>query len=646
LLVIHGSSGSTTQASDPSFGIAAGFGNLAGDTIAHQSLLRLANTTGLNFFIANGDLANGYYYGHEADWCNNFHIHYPNLIILAGTHDTGHDYTSDWEIYDANNDGVYDSGDTIIFQGSGTPPVLGSTSLNTQVHVEYVDVGGNGHWIPGDPVLWDEHGIGVVQSQMPLLSGPMPALGTKLSLDPLLTFYDSIGDGFNSPPSGNRNFEAFAAAQTCNTPPPSIIGGYHYSGINCSPFLPGQQGYSFPTCYGREFYFDCCQPTARMRIVLISAGIQNITGQGAGYNVNTWNFEAGDPHYSWLRSVVQDASITGLLTIVVSGDVCPSLGVEECGEGFHTVSPIDATHRQFGADLVDLLASGPADVWVGGSDYGYERQKQMTSINCSFTVTSYAYDGNSHYVNRDTCNHISPPGFTGNTYYQSEGYTGVVSAAFGGVLRYFNESGEPIVQDMNNNNIYDPGERVIAWPPPPIGSTLTGPISNSPNNLMFNDVKNTGVYEPINDTLYFDGNGNGQWDPGETILAGPYNVWQWPQHLVRATQFKIVDWDANGIWDQAVNGSLTEPHHALLGQGPKGYYSTFMGKNTPCNVTTCPGHGWLQFSLGTSLTASTHFCRDGEYPSSNFAQCLNPAVYTDSFTLILRGSVGGSRYAT
>ena len=644
-LIIHESSAlqlNQTPTTPASFGVAAGFGNLAGNTVARQSLLRLGNTTGLNFFIANGDLATGYYYGHEQDWCNDFHTHYQNLIILAGTHDTGHDFTGDYEIYDANNNGVYETGDTILLQGSGPLPVLGSTSLNSQTNVKYVDVPSIGHWIPGDPVIWDQQGAGIVQSQMPLLSGPMPTLGTKLSTDPKLKFYDSTGDGFNTFPSGNRNFEAFTASPNCNTPPPSITS-YHYSGINCSPELPGQPGYSFPTCYGREFYFDCCKPIPQIRIIMISPGIQNITGLGQGFNVNTWNFQKGDSHYNWTRSVIQNATRAGLVTMVVSADVCPSLGTEECGEGFHTVTPIDSAHSQFGMNLVDLLAAGNVDLWVGGSDFGYARQKQMTSFNCPFTATSYNHDGSSFYANKDICKHI-PDSFTGNVYNQGLGYAGIVSAAFGGILRYYNESGEPIVQDFNNNKIYDALEPVLAWPPPPVGSPLTGPISNSPNNLLFNDVFNTGLYNPVNDTLYFDANGNGQWDPGETILEGPFNVWQLAHHPVPASQFNIVDWNGNGQWDQTFNGSTTGPHHALLAQGPNGYYSTFMGKNTPCNTTTCRGHGWLQFTIGFAVTGSTHFCRDGEHPTSNFSDCLNPIVYSDSFTLNLQGAEGGARY--
>jgi hypothetical protein len=509
--------------------------------------------------------------------------------------------------------------------------------------VKYVDVGGNGHWIAGDPVLWDQQGIGVVQSQMPLLSGSMPALGTKLSLDPQLKYFDSTGDGFNTFPSGNRNFEAFAAAANCNTAP-SSTNGFHYSGVNCSPYLPGEPGYVFPTCYGREYYFDCCKPIPETRVIVIAAGIQNITGLGAGYNVNTWNFQQGDAHYNWLNSAIQNATAVGLLTTVVSADVCPSLGVEECGEGFHTVSPIDSTNRQYGLGLVNLLANGDVNFWVGGSDYGYARQKQMTSINCPFTGTSYMNDGSSIYANLDTCNHI-PIGFSGSVYNQGAGYAGAISAAFGAGLRLFNESGEPIVQDLNNNNVYDAGEPVIAWPPPNLGTSLTGPISNAPNYLHFNDVNNNGVWDPSTDTLYFDANHNGHWDPGETILEGPYNVWQLPQHPVNATQFKIVDWDSNGRWDLIVNGSTAMPHDALLGQGPTGYYSTFMGKNTPCNATVCKGHGWLQFSIGSSITANTHICRDGEHPTINYSQCINSAVYSDSFSLNLTeggSTVGGT----
>lgn len=631
------------QPTGPTFGVAAGFGDLAGDTLAHQSLLRLANTTGQDFFIANGDLANGYYYGHEVDWCNEFHAHYPNLMIVAGTHDTGHDFIASYQVYDANNDGVYDSGDTILFKGSGTPPVLGSSSLNSQVRVEYVDVGLNGHWVLGDPVLYDEHGVGVVEPQMPLLNGTMPALGTMLSLDPNLKFYDSTGSGFNDPPSGNQNFEAFTAAAGCNTAPPSITG-YHYSGIDCSPHLPGELGYVFPTCYGREYYFDCCKPVPQIRVIVIAAGMQNITGLGAGYNVNTWNFQTGDPHYNWLNSVIQDGKGAGLLTMVVSADVCASLGAEECGEGFHSVSPIDSTHAQYGLDLVDLLANGNVDFWVSGSDYGYERQKQMTSVGCPFTATGYKYDGSSVYANLDTCNHVST-GFSGNIYRQGAGYAGVTSAAFGMPIRWYNETGEPIVQDLNGDNVYDTGDPVLAWPPPATGNPLTS-ITGAPNYIMFNDVHNNGIYDPSVDTLYFDANNNGRWDPGETILEGPYNVWAYPQNPVSASQFKVIDWNGNGQWDQSVNGSLTNPHHSLTGRGPNGYYSAFMGKNTPCNTATCPGHGWLQYSIGSTVTAATHFCRDGEHPTSNYSQCMNPTVYSDSFSLSLSGRKSGLNWVS
>ncbi len=75
------------------FGIAGDIGNVKTDTFARQSLLRLANTTGIDFFIAAGDLQYGYdgvnLVGDPTAWCNEFKAHYNNIIIVAGNHDTG-----------------------------------------------------------------------------------------------------------------------------------------------------------------------------------------------------------------------------------------------------------------------------------------------------------------------------------------------------------------------------------------------------------------------------------------------------------------------------------------------------------------------------------------------------------------------------
>ncbi len=71
------------------FGIAGDIGNINADTVARQSLLRLANTTGLDFFIAAGDLAYTDQGRDGVSWCNAFKAHFNNIIIVAGNHDTG-----------------------------------------------------------------------------------------------------------------------------------------------------------------------------------------------------------------------------------------------------------------------------------------------------------------------------------------------------------------------------------------------------------------------------------------------------------------------------------------------------------------------------------------------------------------------------
>ncbi len=81
--------GNATTYTAFSFGIAGDMGDIKGNTNARQSLLRLANTTGLDFFVANGDLAYTNQGRDGVSWCNEFKAHFGNVIILAGNHDTG-----------------------------------------------------------------------------------------------------------------------------------------------------------------------------------------------------------------------------------------------------------------------------------------------------------------------------------------------------------------------------------------------------------------------------------------------------------------------------------------------------------------------------------------------------------------------------
>ena len=621
-----------------SFGIAGGFGKVSGNTNTRQSLLRLGNTTGLNFFVAVGDLGMGYYFRHEADWCTGFAAQFPNLIIVDGTHDTGHDFAADAVIYDSNSNGIYDTGDTLIYAGAGgSAPALGTSTVSTDSKIKYVDSNSNGHWDAGESSVWDDVLAGKMQSQMPVMTGTIPSVGTTLGADSKIKYFDRNADASYTKPTGNQDFERFVASASCNTTP-SSTSGYTYSGINCNTHLPGQVGYVFPTCYGREYYFDCCTPNAQVRIIIASPGIQNITGVGAGFGVNTWDYQVGDAHYNWVQSAIQGAYTVGLQPIVITADVCGSLLTEECGEGFHHFVSYDSSHKLYAGDFMDLITATGATIWVGASDFGYERMKQLTSIGCSFTETSTTYDVAAIHAVKDLCNHIASQS-SPSVYNIGAGIIPVISAAFGQGLRNGNMSGEPIIQDANSNGVYDAGESFIAWPPPTAGATLTGPISGNPTYIHFNDVNNNGVWDPATDTLYFDGNHNGAFDPGETIIEGPYDVWDYALHPVNGTQFKITDSNSNGKWDIQVNGQ-TNPHDALLGQGvyggtQGGYFATFMGKNSPCNGSTCNGHGWLQIDLSTAggLSGTTHICRDGEFPTSNYSQCINSAVYSDTFNL-------------
>ncbi len=662
-----------------SFGIASDIGNIGvgySNTPTYaprQSLLRLGNSTGLSFFIADGYLAGGFYYRNEAAWCGEFKAHYNNIVLAAGETDGG--WTSvpyDDIIYDANNNSIYDNPgpDKVLFNGWGgvhqlAGPVNGSP-IASDNKLRYWDSNGNGKWDPGESIVQDYNNVGKMLSYYPVMVGAIPPTGTPLSFDPKLKYFQRDNNPFYVRPQTNNDFEQYVSS--CGFP--TSLGAWHGSGDSCSNALPGQPGYTFPTCYGREYYFDYGYPTPELRIIVISPTVQNITGHMTTFGTDIWTYQKNDAHYNWVNQTIQAAYQAGIPgTMVVSFDQCLATTIEECGLGYRHRGTYGSAGTKLEADLFSLLLDnlGPPGTrltyLVQGEEKGYSRFYPLAThpgapftsdgLGCAwdsatgnhgFPVTQYLYDTGDVFPDYNPACFANPQA-AGQAYTLGPGFAGqgvstIISASFGTALYNNLSPGEILVKDLNGTGKYAPGDPYIGSVQPISGTVLTGGQATN-SHIGFIDTNHNDQWDP-GETLFRDSDNtdgctgtttcNGKYDPGETVFSGPVPGTRQPAAF-NDSDVKLIDIDGNGIWDK-LNGS---PHNVL--ETP--YVATSMGANTPCNnnvnSTTCPGHGWVSFAFnpaGNQTNIDTNFCIDGETPAINPAGCISPLVYKDKYVVV------------
>ncbi len=668
-----------------SFGIAGDFGIVSPGYPAsssfypvRQSLLRLGNSSSLEFFIADGNLAHGFYYRNEAAWCTEFKAHFNNIVLVAGESDTGWTDGAYDDIFisqTSNTTSIYNSSvDSTVFNGFGggellPGPTSGVSKITTDNKLRYWDSNGNGHYDAGESIVYDYDNVRRTGVYYPVMAGPIPPQGAVLSNDPHIKYYSRTGGTSYARPPTNNDFEQYVAS--CGFP--ALLGAWHGSGVNCSNYLPGQTGYVFPSCYGREYYFDVGTPTPQLRVVVVSPSVQNVTGHMTTYGTDYWFYQKGDQHYNWVNATINAAYAAGIPeTMVVSFEECLTSTLEECAGGYHHQSPFDSSGTKFEADLFDLLLDslvpqGKRSTYlVNSDDKGYARFYPLAthptsyppgvtgdSLGCAwnstqglhgFILTKYKYDEGDTFADPSNQSCFANPVTPGQPYtpwagFVGDGITTIMSGAFGASLQSTQAPGEIPVKDLDGSGVYKFGDPFIGGFEPVPGTLLTGNQATN-SHIGFIDPNGNGQWDP-GETLFRDANSsdgcsatidcNGYYDPGETVISGPV-----PNVRMRATfndtDVKIIDMNGNGKWDTSPGYA-----HATL---ENVYMATSMGNNTPCSTryaTTCPGHGWVSYSFnayGNQTNIDTDFCIDGETPRSNFASCVSPGVYTDKYVLI------------
>ena len=97
--------------------------------------------------------------------------------------------------YDANNNGVYDSGEPVVAiwsTPSASAVLTKSALLSADTHLRYWDTNSTGHWLPGYSVAYDTNNNGVYEAGELTISGPVPSPGTTLSSDSKIKFVNTI----------------------------------------------------------------------------------------------------------------------------------------------------------------------------------------------------------------------------------------------------------------------------------------------------------------------------------------------------------------------------------------------------------------------------------------------------------------------
>jgi hypothetical protein len=127
---------------------------------------------------------------------------------------------------------------------------------------------------------------------------------------------------------------------------------------------------------------------------------------------------------------------------------------------------------------------------------------------------------------------------------------------------YCTAPAEPVVYDADNNGLYDPAADKLL----PVISQLTvhtppsGARLSSDPRLKYYDQDGNRVYDTNTDTVVYDVNNNGQYDPGVDIIVAGSVVPPAGQPLRTDSRIMFFDENSNGHWDQFVPPPILYDH--------------------------------------------------------------------------------------
>ena len=475
-------------------------------------------------------------------------------------------------VYDANNgvngnSGKYAANDIAIvpltgdtklrFIGTGTAWASSSTLIyNSNGSTEYdggimfVDDNSTNHWVTGDTVVYHKGTVDLYDDTKDILiAGTTDDLGRQLKNDPGLRFVDTNGDGIWEPGE------------------PVVYDTNHNGGYDAR-LMFARTGTNTTWVPGETVVYDSNgdgkYTTGRYYNDTIIAGIRLANNTSLSIDPKL-KFYDTDGNMVWElgESVIYDTNNNSLYD---SGDQIIYGAAPPSGVGLATGlgEPVIASAPPpVGSPLTNdaklrYVKSGTNTTWVPGETVVYDKDgngfygygKYDSNIRFVNSTTSpmetwasgkavvYDVDGDGRYIFgkyvsvNDTiiCGPLA--GCTGtvanNTALKIDtrlDFVDCTSITCDTNNRW--EQGEAVFYDSNGNGVYDPGETIIVGTPPtakPVirGSTPTPGTSLSTDPLL----------------RYPDSNGNGMWDSSEAVVydalnKGSFQASYYPADLVR-----------------------------------------------------------------------------------------------------------------
>ena len=483
--------------------------------------------------------------------------------------------------YDANNDSIYNFGDSIV---SGSAPAY-STPLGSDSHLKFVDTNLDNIWDQGEPVVYDSNNNGVYDAGELPVGGLLVAPASTLKTDGKVRFVDTNGNGIWSPGKPvvyDANSDALyntskdPKIKFVDTPPAS------------TPNAPGTWA------SGKTAIYDADNSGT------YSTGDVVISGTAPGLATNLSvdskiKFVDSNRTGSWATgdAVVYDSNTDNI---------------------FESTEPViangaPAPQTQLAADpKIRYVDTNVNNRWDPGESVVYDSNFNGTySASIDPRIRFWDTNSNGHWDTGETVIfdrnnngiYIGP-----NSKLPRD--TVIVGTAppngtiinFDPKMRFVDtfltggwSTGETIIYDSNSNNIYDSGDLIVFGTAPALGTLLREPVISgavpavgtvlkSDLNLRYVDSDTNGVWDLAEATVY-DSNGNHVYDAGEPIVLGipPLPGTLLSEPVIASTQptigavlksdpkTKFIDSNGNSVWDQGEPVVYDSNNNGLYDQG-------------------------------------------------------------------------------
>ncbi|HEV2119758.1 MAG TPA: dockerin type I domain-containing protein [Candidatus Bathyarchaeia archaeon] len=487
-------------------------------------------------------------------------------IRFVDTNNNGHWDSGETVIYDANNDTLYNFGDSII---AGTPPAY-STPLKSDSHLKFVDTNLDNVWDQGEPVVYDANNNGLYDAGELVVGGLPVAPTSALKTDAKLKFFDTNGNGvwsLGKPVAYDVNNDGLYSASLdpkikfVDTPPAS------------TPNAPGTWA------SGKTVIYDADNSGTYTTGDIVISG----TAPALGTNLSV---------DSKIRFV--DSNRTGSWT---SGDAvvydANNDNIFETGEPV-IANGAPAPQTQLANDpKIRYVDTNNNNHWVPGDSVTYDSNFNG-SYSASIDPRLRFWDANSNghwdpgetvIYDRNNNGIYIGPGSTHNLFVDrvivGPAPPNGTIIAFDPIMRFVDtfltggwSTGETIIYESDNNNVYDAADVIVFGTAPAVGTLLREPVIAGPvpaigtvlktdPNLRYVDSDTNNVWD-LGEAVVYDSNSNHVYDAGEPVVLGipPLPGTLLSEPVIAGTQLtigtvlksdpkiKFVDLNGNGVWDQ------------------------------------------------------------------------------------------------